>query len=306
MSLDKKLSTNLKMKLDAVQALTFLTLLTTWSALAASVPPLAAEASLTDSVRSFESAISDIDDKIQAAAREEKVLTKQEKWTAGAVAGLTLLGTGGFIVSSAIPIAKKRQRAAALKQLQQAVADANGRKEELGFKAKRSAEEQIVKTASELAMGREEAHIESFRSAASHTSSEGLEDFDDGRHLSRSPSLERHAQRESWRNDVEDQLSTLASAVLDLKQHQHDQIKTLSPFAKTMIGVGVVNAVAGIASAELSAQNAIENAHTQPDLPDVSNLDQQMCSRFAAKIPGLDCDKARSGASESNGTAKSV
>lgn len=111
------------MKLNIAQALTCLTLVTSWSALAAPVP-LQAEVSLSDSVKSWQSAVTDIDDKLQEAMEEHKAFSTKEKWAAGVVGGLSLLGTGGYIASSAIPVAKKKQQAEYLRGLQQAVATA--------------------------------------------------------------------------------------------------------------------------------------------------------------------------------------
>lgn len=84
--------------------------------------------------------------------------------------------------------------------------------------------------------------------------------------------------------------------MIELKQHQHDQLRTISPFTKTIIGLGLVNALGGVVSAELSVQNTVQSAMRNHDgkdaLPDVSVLDPKTCEPFANQIEGLDCSKA--------------
>ncbi|KIS72377.1 uncharacterized protein UMAG_00781 [Mycosarcoma maydis] len=322
------------MKLNIAQALTCLTLVTSWSALAAPVP-LQAEVSLSDSVKSWQSAVTDIDDKLQEAMEEHKAFSTKEKWAAGVVGGLSLLGTGGYIASSAIPVAKKKQQAEYLRGLQQAVATAKANaavsqlvgsnaekaldggiatgKETRNWRVKRSAEE-VVETASEAVKTHVEEDGESFHSATSRTPSLRLEDFDEGptrnkaaSALATSPGPHLESQlsffghehpgpEQHWKANVEDHLSTLVTSVIELKQHQHDQLRTISPFTKTIIGLGLVNAVGGVVSAELSVQNTVQSAMRNHDgkdaLPDVSVLDPKTCEPFANEIEGLDCSKA--------------
>lgn len=90
----------------------------------------------------------------------------------------------------------------------------------------------------------------------------------------------------------DDRLSRVESALLDLKQHQHDQQK-LSLSTKVLLAIGAINAVGGAVSAELVTQNAIEAAKRRDEkLPDVTNLDQETCKKYAGEISGLDCTKA--------------
>ncbi|GAC99556.1 phosphoglycerate mutase [Pseudozyma hubeiensis SY62] len=257
------------------------------------VPPLSAEVSLSDSVRSWQSAVSEIDDKISAATMKKEAFGRQEKWIGGVGAGLTTMGTVGYVVSSAVPVIRRQRERSALKQLNAAL-KAKGcgvrRKQQQAsgkWKTRRSAEEPVLNAASNLAKDGLDEDRESFSSALSRSSSERFEDVDGDHRLkvvdhatdprdyylstspppSRRPSLDldhihsphnQDTTPDRWRNDIEDQLHTLYSSIVDLKHHQHDQVSTFSPFAKTMIAVGAFNAVGGIVSAELSAQNAVQ------------------------------------------------
>ncbi|CDR99559.1 hypothetical protein, partial [Sporisorium scitamineum] len=187
------------MKLPLVLIVTYVILST--CTLAAPVPVIIPEASLTDSVRSFESAYSQLEDKMQEATEKHKAFGRREKWLTGAAGGLSLVGTGGFILSSAIPEAKRQQQAATMRKLKQVVAEANERAAAAGgvistntgigtagstatgqqvnrIKVKRSAAEVLEDAAKALAEHKEE-DAESFKSALSRTSSMRIGDFED-------------------------------------------------------------------------------------------------------------------------------
>ena len=282
-------------------------------------PAMGAEASLTDSIRSFESAVSQLDDRIHVAAQKKAAYTVRERWAGGVAAGMTTLGTAGYIASSAIPMATNRREAKRVDELKSAVARAKGSAQTRPGMRKRSGLEEVAEKA--LAAGLDhhpaEEGNESFVTAWSRTSSQRLSDFTDHDktqyakllksysvplYISRSPPAYaelRHSASTTEAIATHERLSAIESALLDVKQHHHDA-QQLSPFSKAMIGVSAGNAIAGVASAELSAQNAIEAARKKKDddLPDVSGLDYATCLEYAKDIDNLDCKAAHGGASK--------
>lgn len=279
--------------------LLLLILLLTPSTLSAPIPGELPTTSLTDSVRSFESAFTELDDKIQAAAEEHKAFGRREKWITGVAAVLTTVGTGGYIVSSAVPEAKRQQQAAALRRLRVAVARADARAAGQRARVKRSAAEALERAV--------EDDAESFKSALSRTPSMRIGDFDDTPHpapaaqLTRSHSLPAPSTNPQSNTDrlLQDNLDThlrlsaLETALLDVRRHQHEQMSKLSPFAKFMVGFAFLNAAGAVVSAELSAQGAIESNRGMGPLPDVRNLDRGTCEQYARKVDGVDCAQAR-------------
>ncbi|TKY91017.1 hypothetical protein EX895_001016 [Sporisorium graminicola] len=173
------------MKLSLAIILTYLVF--TICTLSAPIPLELPQASLTDSVRSFESEFSQLEDKMQSVAEKHKAFGVREKWLTGAAAGLTMLGTSGYIVSSAIPEAKRQQQAATLRKLKAAVARANeraaaaaaaggivsantGTSQASRMRVKRSTARLLEQAAETLERHKEE-DAESFRSALSRTPS---------------------------------------------------------------------------------------------------------------------------------------
>ncbi|SPO21400.1 uncharacterized protein UTRI_00877 [Ustilago trichophora] len=189
----------------------------------------------------------------------------------------------------------------------------------------------LEKVAQEAELTGAKEDAESFVSALSRTSSKRLSDFNQHeahlvkpsrevvkqyKSLTRSnsaplyfypsssfspktPSYLAHSRTtDSQEETMHDRLGSVEKAVLELKQHQHDQQK-LSSFTKALIGLGVVNAAGTVVSAELSVQNAIEAANKREKknkgedaLPDVTNLDGRTCEKFMGQVDGLDCSKA--------------
>lgn len=280
---------------------------------AAPVAPLSAEASLTDSIRSFETAWTQLDDKIAVAAKKKEAFGRREKWLTGAAAALTTAGTGGYIISAAIPMEVGHRKDSAMRELNEAVWEAGRAKSatipayQTNSKSKRSGVEAVTRTAEDA---------ESFVSALSRTNSERMSDLDhadlaSGHLATKQPDrsappayiFQPHSDaskshffrpespsRESV--ETQDRLAALERALLDIKQHQHDQQK-LSTFTKVLIGTGVANAVGGVVSAELNVQNAEEAVRRkEAKLPDVSELDRDTCERFKKELADLDCSKA--------------
>ena len=328
-------------------ALSFIYLALTLSTSALPLPPLSAEKSLSDSVRSFESAYTQLDDAFRTATEKRKAFSQRKKWATGVVAGLTTLGTGGFIASSAVPMANAHIQAKSIEQLRAAVARADAAhaaEERLRGEGKIGMQGGLVKRA-----GVEEAG-EVFHDALDHFAQdqEGeargalirgptgrVTEVGGGRgHVWQPYELDRyprialprsksaptsyafpqdppppynpHPESDSFHRSASlnnnpsdnspstsERLTAIENALLDIKQHHHEQAK-LSPFTKAMIAIGVVNAVGGGVSAELSAENAVEAAKRKNQgLPDVSNLDRATCENFKADIAGLDCSKAK-------------
>ena len=278
------------------------------------VAPLSAEASLTDSIRSFESAWSQLDDKIAVAAKKKEAFGRREKWLTGTAAALTTAGTAGYIISPAISMGVAHRKDSAMRELNQAVWEAQRARsattplDQTQPKAKRSEVEAMKATAEDA---------ESFVSALSRTNSDRLSDLDHADLLHGHPSTKQPDRsappaytiqpqgsaspsnffrpESPSRDSVEtqDRLAALERALLDIKQHQHDQQK-LNTFTKVLIGTGVANAVGGVVSAELSAENAVEAAKRKgAKVPDVSELDRDTCERFKKELTDLDCSKAQ-------------
>ena len=298
-------------------------------ALAAPVvlPSAGVEASVNDSIRSFESAYSQLDDKVQTAARDEKAFSRREKLITGIAAGLTTLGTGGYIISSAVPMATRRRKQARIAELEAAVARADAAAKRrssnvvrMGRVLGKREEMDGLREAAEAVVGHGDQDAESFYSAISRTPSMRIGDFVD--HMQHTPvyasRLRRSQSVPSSRTsasvslnepatpsrpiqerlvqdniDTHERIAQLETAVLDLRKHQHDWLsERLSAWTKGMIAAGLINAAGGIVSAELSVQNTIEGSGNNSTLPDVSHLDAKTCKQFAKKIDGLNCSKA--------------
>ncbi|CBQ68206.1 conserved hypothetical protein [Sporisorium reilianum SRZ2] len=306
--------------------LALLYLALTTCSLAAPIPLELPEASVGDSVQSFESAFSQLEDKMQSTAQKHRAFGVREKWITGTAAVLTTLGTTGYIVSSAIPEAKRQQQAATLRRLKAAVANAKAKAKASTsaagqgvqrIKVKRGAADALkgLEGAAKAVAEHEGDDAESFHSALSRSSSMRIGDFDDAApHAPPTPSP-RLARSRSWplttaastqtpsqtaqdrlvqdNLDTHLRLSALESALLDVRMHQHDdQVSKLSPFTKAMIGIALINAAGGVASAELSVEGAVESSRGMGALPDVKNLDVQTCKEYAKTLDGLDCAKA--------------
>ncbi|KAJ1032168.1 hypothetical protein NDA18_001664 [Ustilago nuda] len=242
--------------------LTLYTILLTLScltqALSLSAPPLRAENSLSSSIRSFESAWSHLDSAIEKAEAKGKAFATRERWATGIAAGLSVLGTAGYIASSAIPriVKAKKEHLKLQSQL------ASKRKSMV----RRNLEEALAKEG------------ESFYSTLRQSSSERMEDFDHEEllqyhtpmNLQRSASApspggdkREWGRRNTYRvqEDIRthDRLEAVEQAILGIKRKQHEETKR-SRFQKVLLGATVLSAVGGLASAGLSVQNAVEAA----------------------------------------------
>ncbi|SPO20477.1 uncharacterized protein UTRI_00877_B [Ustilago trichophora] len=310
-------------------------------------PPVEAVASLTDSIKSFESTFSAVNEKIAHAAERRKKWTTREKWLAGIGTALTTVGTVGFVAAPSVQMSVNHRQEEKLRELRELVAQANARAGYASVNArldrgirirKRGPLDGLEKLAQKVGLKGGKEDGESFVSALSRTSSKRLSDFNEHeahllkpsqevvkqyKTLTRSnsaplyfyPSSSPHKEplyplhstttstTESYESTIHDRLSWVETAILDLKEHQHDQQK-LSPFTKFLIGLGVVNAAGTVVSAELSVQNTIEAANKkrkknsgEDALPDVTNLDRETCEKFMGQVDGLDCSKAQGKAS---------
>ncbi len=83
--------------------------------------PIAGETSLTSSIRSFESALTDLDSKISLASKKRKVLGLRENWMLAGGAAMTTLATGGFIIGGAVPMAVNKERERKIRELEAVV-----------------------------------------------------------------------------------------------------------------------------------------------------------------------------------------
>lgn len=226
-------------------------------------PPLSAETSLTSSIRSFESAWSHLDSQLAEAEEKRKAFATKEKWATRTGAGLSLLGTSGYIASSTISRAVN-YRKKHLKEVQQALTPR--KRGGLGGEGmRRRAFEELAKPIEEEG--------ESFYSALSRSSSQRLEEFheEDLQNQALEPSHEdlhpsssvqkanSQIDQIQQNRDMEERLAAVESAILDIKRMQHEQTK-MSGDSKAMLVLGLLNAVGGLVSAELSVQNAIEAA----------------------------------------------
>ena len=243
--------------------LTLYTILLTLSclthALPFSAPPLSAENSLSSSIRSFESAWSHLDSAIEKAEAKGKAFATRERWATGIAAGLSVLGTAGYIASSAIPRIVKAKKEHLLKLQSQL---ASKRKSMM----RRNLEETLAKDG------------ESFYSALRQSSSERMEDFDHEEllkphtpmNLQRSASApspggdkrewgRRNAYRVQEDIRTHDRLEAVEQAILGIKRKQHEETKR-SRFQKVLLGATVLIPVGGLVSAGLSVQNAVEAA----------------------------------------------
>ncbi|GAK61859.1 uncharacterized protein PAN0_001d0054 [Moesziomyces antarcticus] len=284
----------------------------------------AAEVSLPETMRSFDSHWSELDDKVQEASQKKALFGTREKWITGVGAGLTLAGTGGYIASSVIPMQLAHRQDAAREKLQAAVARADAAKQAEQLRSAAHVVKREFVDAAKEAQGALE-HVgdnESFASALSRSPSERLSELDeihpvkvkeDGMHRTldaqRPPPLYvfdakgdlastgyRHelyrGMPSSAGSDPSERLAAVEAAVLSLKQHHYEGQK-LSPSTKALLGVGLVGAVGGLASAELAVQSSVEGVRRANDrLPDVTNLDPGTCAHFATELPSLDCSKA--------------
>lgn len=276
------------------------------------LPPLSAEASLTDSVRSFESAWSQLDEKVQAAVQKKDSFRRKEIALTGAAAGASLLATGGFVASAALPRVFEHRKEEQVRKLHEAAA-----------RARSSQRKDRIKRAIPMeGVEGMEGEGDSFVSALSRSNSERFGDFQEhpaksvhlvDQHgkpylppsrlaIDRSPNFELFSPRTPAHpgGSTHDRLAAVEQALLEIKQHQHDAAK-LSPFTKALIGVGVVDAAATLVAAELNVQNAVEAGKSKKseeeekeEEEDVKRLDKKSCEEFKSRIPGLDCSKAHS------------
>lgn len=312
------------MKLNAAIAAIYLTLTGITSAAPLMRNLGAAEVSLPETVRSFDSHWTELDDKVQEASQKKALFGTREKWITGVGAGLTLVGTGGYIASSVIPMQLAHRQDAEREKLQEAVAKADAAKRAEQLRSAAHVVKRELVDAAKEAEGALE-HVgdnESFVSALSRSPSERLSEVDeihavkakeahihrlldaqrppplyvfDAKHDLASTGF-RHEQYRgspsSEGSDHSERLAAVEAAVLSLKEHHYEGQK-LEPSTKALLGIGLVGAVGGLASAELAIQNSVEGVKRANDrLPDVTNLDPGKCAQFATELPSLDCSKA--------------
>lgn len=250
------------------------------------------EAPLVD----FRDTLAQLDDKILSVERKTRSFGTKEKWAAGVVAGLSTVANGGFVISAGLHMADDHRQAAKLRELKQAVARADAAAKARSDRSReglaKRGEQQVVECAEDaLDDGA------SFKSALSRTPSQRIDDLIH-RYTSESRAYDRSWSSHSGDSlDTHDRLTAIESALLRQRQHQHEQLSEHSPFTKTLIGVGVGNAVLGAASAELNVEDTMETERRSKEpedkLPNVKNLDRETCKRFEGEVEGLDCRKAK-------------
>lgn len=243
------------------------------------LPMATLDTALVESPRSFEKTLAQLETKIASAEQKTSVWGRTESWTAGVIAGLTMLANGAYEVGYALNLADHHRHSAKLEELRAAADRANA------AAPHRDAPSRAKAKRAEVALIELESEGGALEDALGRSSSERLDQIDAG---------QDRMDRTSRESDTHDRLGALEAAVLRQEQRQLKQVGTVPTYAKVLVGVGAGNAVIAAAAAELSVQDTLEmHRKAKEQVPDVRNLDRKMCERFVGEVDGLDCEMAK-------------